>query len=73
MNNIPKLDNRVYQILSQAAPKAAIDLLGMRIATEINNKYCEIMITESEAYSTAKKDPISMREIFFYYSSLYAR
>ena len=38
MNNIPKLDNRVYQILSQPAPKGAIDLLGMRIATEINNK-----------------------------------
>ena len=60
MNNIPKLDNRVYQILSQPAPKAAIDLLGMRIATEVNNKYCEIMITETEAYSTAKRDPISM-------------
>ncbi len=63
MNNIPKLDNRVYQILSQPAPKGAIDLLGMRIATEINNKYCEIMITETEAYSTAKKDPISMMNV----------
>lgn len=60
MNNIPKLDNRVLQILSQPSPRAGIDLLGMRISSDIRSKYCEIMITETESYSTSNKDPISM-------------
>ena len=60
MNKIAVLDNRVLQILSQSSPKAAIDLLGMRIATQFNSKYTEIMITETEAYSTSKKDTMSM-------------
>jgi len=60
MNRLAALDNRVLQILSQPSPKSGIDLLGMRIATEFNSKYTEIMITETEAYSTLKKDPMSM-------------
>ena len=30
------LNNRVLKTLSQSAPKAAVDLLGMRISTSIN-------------------------------------
>lgn len=64
MNKIAVLDNRVLQILSQSSPKAAIDLLGMRIATQFNSKYTEIMITETEAYSTSKKDTMSMMNTY---------
>ena len=64
MNRMPALDNRVLQILSQTSPKAGIDLLGMRLATEFNSKYTEIMIIETEAYSTLKKDPMSMMNNF---------
>ena len=64
MNKIGVLDNRVFKILSQSAPKAAIDLLGMRIATEFNSKYTELMITETEAYSTSRRDPMSMMNTY---------
>ena len=39
------LNNRVLKTLSQSAPKAALDLLGMRISTSIDDKFVEIMIT----------------------------
>ena len=64
MNRLAALDNRVLQILSQTSSKSGIDLLGMRIATEFNSKYTEIMITETEAYSTEKKDPMSMMKSY---------
>ena len=50
------LNNRVYQILSQNSQKAAVDILGMRISTKYKNKFTEIMITETEAFGTAKAD-----------------
>ena len=43
------LNNRVLKILSQSSHKAAVDLLGMRISTNIKDKFVEIMITETEA------------------------
>ena len=43
------LNNRVLKILSQSSQKAAVDLLGMRISTNIKDKFVEIMITETEA------------------------
>ena len=64
MNSREGADNRVLQILSQSSPKAGVDLLGMRLATEFNSKYTEIMIVETEAYSTSKKDPMSMMNNF---------
>ena len=54
------LNNRVYQILSQNAQKAAVDILGMRISTKYKNKFTEIMITETEAFGTAKADEMSL-------------
>ena len=64
MNEIAALDNRVIKILSHPSYRTAIDLLGMRLSTEFNNKYTEIMITETEAYSTKKKDELSMMNTF---------
>jgi 3-methyladenine DNA glycosylase Mpg len=64
MNKIAVLDNRVFKILSQSSPKAAIDLLGMRVATQFNSKYTEFMITETEAYSTSRRDSMSMMNTF---------
>ena len=55
MNKIAVLDNRVLQILSQSSPKAAIDLLGMRIATQFNSKYTEIMITLAKSQKAIKR------------------
>ena len=54
------LNNRVYQILSQNSQKAAVDILGMRISTKYKNKFTEIMITETEAFGTAKADDMSL-------------
>ena len=54
------LNNRVYQILSQNSQKAAVDILGMRISTKYKNKFTEIMITETEAFGTAKADEMSL-------------
>ena len=54
------LNNRVYQILSQNSQKAAVDVLGMRISTKYKNKFTEIMITETEAFGTAKADEMSL-------------
>ena len=54
------LNNRVYQILSQNSQKAAVDILGMRISTRYKNKFTEIMITETEAFGTAKADEMSL-------------
>ena len=54
------LNNRVFQILSQNSQKAAVDILGMRISTKYKNKFTEIMITETEAFGTAKGDEMSL-------------
>ncbi len=54
------LNNRVYQILSQNSQKAAVDILGMRISTKYKNKFTEIIITETEAFGTAKADDMSL-------------
>ena len=47
MNEIAALDNRVIKILSQPSYRTAIDLLGMRLSTEFNNKYTDIFIVDS--------------------------
>jgi len=54
------LNNRVSKTLSQSAPKAAVDLLGMRISTSINDKFVEIMITETEAYGRKSTDKMAL-------------
>src|SRR5210317_529203 len=54
------LNNRVLKTLSQSAPKAAVDLLGMRISTNIRDKFVEIMITETEAYGRKTTDKMSL-------------
>ena len=54
------LNNRVFQILSQSSQKAAVDILGMRISTKYKNKFTEILITETEAFGTAKGDEMSL-------------
>ena len=54
------LNNRVLKTLSQSAPKAAVDLLGMRISTSINDKFVEIMITETEAYGRKSTDKMAL-------------
>ena len=54
------LNNRVFQILSQSSQKAAVDVLGMRISTKYKNKFTEILITETEAFGTAKGDDMSL-------------
>ena len=54
------LNNRVFQILSQNSQKAAVDILGMRISTKYKNKFTEILITETEAFGTAKGDDMSL-------------
>ena len=54
------LNNRVLKTLSQPAPKAAVDVLGMRISTSMNDKFVEIMITETEAYGRKTTDKMSL-------------
>ena len=54
------LNNRVLKTLSQSASKAAVDLLGMRISTSINDKFVEIMITETEAYGRKSTDKMAL-------------
>ena len=54
------LNNRVLKTLSQSAPKAAVDLLGMRISTSINDQFVEIMITETEAFGRKSIDKLSL-------------
>tara|TARA_A200000159_G_C7286283_1_gene323713 strand:+ start:571 stop:1143 length:573 start_codon:yes stop_codon:yes gene_type:complete len=54
------LNNRVLKILSQSSHKAAVDLLGMRISTNIKDKFVEIMITETEAYGRKTTDKMSL-------------
>ena len=54
------LNNRVLKTLSQSAPKAAVDLLGMRISTSINDKFVEVMITETEAYGRKSTDKMAL-------------
>ena len=46
MDDISGLNNRVFQLLSQKSSKAAVDLLGMRLSTNFNGKFTEILITE---------------------------
>ena len=58
------LNNRVLKTLSQSAPKAAVDLLGMRLSTSINDKFVEVMITETEAFGRQKTDPMSLVNMF---------
>ena len=60
MNDISGLDNRVYQLLSQKSSKAAVDLLGMRLSTNFNGKFTEILITETEAFGRANTDQMSL-------------
>ena len=58
------LNNRVYQMLSQKASKAAVDVLGMRLSTNYKGKFTEIMITETEAFGRQKTDPMSLVNMF---------
>lgn len=58
------LNNRVYQLLSQKASKAAVDVLGMRLSTNYKNKFTEIMITETEAFGRQKTDSMSLVNMF---------
>ena len=60
MSDINGLDNRVYQLLSQKSSKAAVDLLGMRLSTNFNGKFTEILITETEAFGRANTDQMSL-------------
>ena len=48
------LNNRVLKTLSQSAPKAAVDLLGMRISTSINDKFVEISISRKKNQKRVK-------------------
>ena len=48
MNDISGLDNRVYQLLSQKSSKAAVDLLGMRLSTNFNGKFTEILLLKQK-------------------------
>ena len=54
------LNNRVLKTLSQSASKAAVDLLGMRLSTSIDNKFVELMITETEAYGRKSTDKMAL-------------
>jgi len=58
------LNNRVLKTLSQSSSKAAIDLIGMRISTNINNKFVEILITETEAYGRKAVDQMSLLNVY---------
>ncbi len=60
MDNSPGLNNRVFKILSQKSSKAAVDLLGMRLSTNYDNKFTEIIITETEAFGRSTTDPMSL-------------
>ena len=44
------LNNRVLKTLSQSASKAAVDLLGMRLSTSIDNKFVELMMLLSSSH-----------------------
>ncbi len=39
MEDTKGLNNRVFKILSQKSSKAAVDILGMRLSTNFNNKF----------------------------------
>ena len=58
------LNNRVLKTLSQSAPNAAVDLLGMRLSTSIDDKFVEIMITETEAYGRKSTDKMALFNTF---------
>ena len=58
------LNNRVLSNLFQSSSKAAVDLLGMRLATNIKENFVEILITETEAYGRKNTDPMSMLNSF---------
>ena len=58
------LNNRVYQLLSQKASKAAVDVLGMRLSTNYKSKFTEILITETEAFGRQKTDSMSLVNMF---------
>ena len=60
MDDISGLNNRVFQLLSQKSSKAAVDLLGMRLSTNFNGKFTEILITETEAFGRANTDQMSL-------------
>ncbi len=60
MDDIRGLNNRVFKILSQKSSKAAIDILGMRLSTNFNNKFTEVIITETEAFGRSTTDPMSL-------------
>ncbi len=60
MEDTKGLNNRVFKILSQKSSKAAVDLLGMRLSTSYDNKFTEIIITETEAFGRSTSDPMSL-------------
>ena len=60
MDDVSGLNNRVFQLLSQKSSKAAVDLLGMRLSTNFNGKFTEILITETEAFGRANTDQMSL-------------
>ena len=60
MDDISGLNNRVFQLLSQKSSKAAVGLLGMRLSTNFNGKFTEILITETEAFGRANTDQMSL-------------
>ncbi len=60
MEDIKGLNNRVLKILSQKSSKAAVDILGMRLSTNFNNKFTEVIITETEAFGRSTTDPMSL-------------
>ena len=60
MEDTKGLNNRVFKILSQKSSKAAVDILGMRLSTNFNNKFTEVIITETEAFGSATTDPMSL-------------
>ena len=60
MEDTKGLNNRVFKILSQKSSKAAVDILGMRLSTNFNNKFTEVIITETEAFGRSTTDPMSL-------------
>jgi len=60
MDDVSGLNNRVFQLLSQKSSKAAVDLLGMRLSTNFNGKFTELLITETEAFGRANTDQMSL-------------
>ena len=60
MKDTKGLNNRVFKILSQKSSKAAVDILGMRLSTNFNNKFTEVIITETEAFGRSTTDPMSL-------------